>query len=296
MFHALRFHVVTAIQWTLRTRTLDISNGVLMGIIHVTPDSFSDGGLSASSETAVARGLKLLEEGADLLDVGGESTRPGAEPVPADEELRRVIPVVEQLAGAGAVVSIDTSKPEVASAAIGAGAEVINDVTGGSSPEMPGTMAETGAGVVLMHMQGSPRTMQANPVYRDVLGEVADFLAARARLVISAGVAATAVTIDPGIGFGKDVTHNLELIAGLGRLVDLGFPVVLGTSRKAFLGKLTGIGEARGRDGPTAVTTALGFERGARVFRVHDVVSSRAALRVAAAIVSPEQWDEWSPD
>jgi dihydropteroate synthase len=267
-----------------------------MGIINVTPDSFSDGGLSASTGTAVARGISLLEAGADLLDIGGESTRPGADPVPVDEELRRVIPVVERLAGAGAVVSIDTSKPEVAFAAVDAGAEVINDVTGGSSPEMPGTMAETGAGVVLMHMQGSPRTMQANPVYQDVLAEVAEFLARRAEMVISAGVAATAVTIDPGIGFGKNVTHNLQLIAGLGRLVDLGFPVVLGTSRKAFLGKLAGIEEAKARDGATAVTTALGFERGARVFRVHDVVSSRTALRLAAAIVNPEQWDEWSPD
>ncbi len=267
-----------------------------MAIINVTPDSFSDGGLSSSTEAAVTRGLRLLEEGADLLDVGGESTRPGAVPVPADEELRRVIPVVEQLAATGAIVSIDTSKPAVASAAVDAGAEVINDVTGGSSPDMPGTMAETGAGVILMHMLGSPRTMQANPVYQDVLAEVDDFLAARAEQVIAAGVAATAVTIDPGIGFGKNVTHNLELIAGLGRLVDRGFPVALGASRKAFLGKLTGIEEPRGRDGATAVTTALGFERGARVFRVHDVVSSRTALRVAAAIVSPEQWEEWSPD
>jgi dihydropteroate synthase len=267
-----------------------------MGVINVTPDSFSDGGIYLDATAAIDAGRAMVEQGADLVDVGGESTRPGAESVPVVEELRRVIPVVEALVADGAVVSLDTSKPDVARAALDAGAEIVNDVTAASTPGMTDVLGESGAGVVLMHMKGTPRTMQLEPTYDDVVSEVATFLDTKARQVIDAGVAPAAVAVDPGIGFGKTVTHNLELIDGLEKLAWLGFPVVLGTSRKTFLGRVAGIEDPTGRDGVTAVTTALGFERGARVFRVHDVVSSRAALSLAAAIVNPEQWDEWSQD
>jgi len=282
--------------WQLRTRELDVSRGVIMGVINATPDSFSDGGLYLEPTAAIDAGRAMIEQGADLVDVGGESTRPGAESVPVVEELRRVIPVVEAMVADGALVSIDTSKPVVARAALDAGAEIVNDVTAAATPGMTDVLGESGAGVVLMHMKGTPRTMQREPTYDDVVGEVTTFLDTRAHQVIDTGVAPAAIAIDPGIGFGKTVTHNLELIDGLEKLAGLGFPVVLGTSRKTFLGRVAGIEDAAGRDGVTAVTTALGFERGARVFRVHDVVSSRAALSLAAAIVSPQQWDEWSQD
>jgi dihydropteroate synthase len=216
--------------------------------------------------------------------------------VPAAEELRRVLPVVETLVADGAVVSIDTSKPEVARAALFAGAEIVNDVTAAASPGMPDVLGEWGAGVVLMHMKGTPRTMQRDPSYDDVVGEVAEFLGSRAQQLVETGVDPASIAIDPGIGFGKTATHNLELIDGLEKLAGTGFPVVLGTSRKTFLGRVAGIEDPTLRDGVTAVTTALGFERGARVFRVHDVASSRAALSLAAAIVNPQQWDEWSQD
>jgi dihydropteroate synthase len=194
------------------------------------------------------------------------------------------------------VVSVDTSKPEVALAALEAGAEVLNDVTAVASEGMVEVLGGSGAGVILMHMKGTPRTMQQDPVYDDVVAEVAGFLEERAGDIISGGVDPASIAIDPGIGFGKTASHNLELINGLGRLVETGFPVVLGTSRKTFLGKVAGIEDARARDGVTAVTTALGFERGARVFRVHDVASSRAALTIAAAIVDPQKWHGWSQD
>jgi dihydropteroate synthase len=231
-----------------------------------------------------------------MVDVGGESTRPGASPVSSDEEIRRVLPVVEALVEEGLVVSVDTSKPEVAAAALEAGAEIVNDVTAAASEGMIDVLAGSGAGVILMHMKGTPRTMQEDPVYDAVVSEVAGFLDDRARHVIERGVDPNSVAIDPGIGFGKTAIHNLELIDGLGRLVATGYPVVLGTSRKTFLGKVTGIEDAVARDGVTAVTTALGFERGARIFRVHDVASSRAALSLAAAIVDPEKWHGWSQD
>lgn len=267
-----------------------------MGVINVTPDSFSDGGLHLDAAAAVSAGRKMIEQGADLLDIGGESTRPGAMAVPAVEELRRVMPVLEALVADGAVVSIDTSKPDVARTALEAGAEIVNDVSAAASPGMTDVLGESVAGVVLMHMKGTPRTMQSDPTYHDVVGEVAAFLGSKAQQVIDSGVSPESVAIDPGIGFGKTVTHNLELIDGLGKLAGFGYPVVLGASRKSFLGRVAGIEDPTRRDGVTAVTTALGFERGARVFRVHDVVSSRAALSLAAAIVNPEQWDEWSQD
>ncbi len=281
-------------RWKLRTRELDVSRGVLMGIVNVTPDSFSNGGESFELEDAIRRGLALGQQGASIVDVGGESTQPGVDPVPVEEEKRRVLPVVEGLASQGVVVSVDTSKPAVAEAAIELGAEIVNDVTAGASPGMVDLVAATGVGVVLMHMQGKPRTMQENPAYADVVTEVRLFLAARVETLAVAGADRASIAIDPGIGFGKTTRHNLELINGLEELALMGLPVVLGTSRKTFLGKLTGVAEPADRDRVTAVTTALGFERGARVFRVHDVSSSRDALAVAAAIVAPEQWEEWS--
>jgi dihydropteroate synthase len=282
--------------WKLRTKELDLSRGLIMGVINVTPDSFSDGGIHLDSVAAIAAGRQMIEQGADVVDIGGESTRPGAEAVPADEELRRVLPVVETLVADGTVVSIDTSKPEVAKAALAAGAEIVNEVTAAAAPGMQEVLAEWGAGVVLMHMKGTPRTMQHDPTYVDVVSEVSGFLGSRAQQLIAVGVDHASIAIDPGIGFGKTVTHNLQLIDGLAKLAGIGFPVVLGTSRKTFLGRIAGIKEGTHRDGVTAVTTALGFERGARVFRVHDVASSRAALSLAAAIVNPQQWDEWSQD
>ncbi|MGH8914112.1 MAG: dihydropteroate synthase [Acidimicrobiia bacterium] len=283
-------------EWRLRTKTLDVSRGALVGVLNVTTDSFSDGGLYLEKADAVAAGLAMFEQGAHAVDVGGESTRPGADPVPADIEMQRVLPVIEELAAAGVTVSVDTSKPEVARAAIEAGAEIINDVTAAAAVEMAEVMAGSGAGVILMHMKGTPRTMQVNPVYDDVVAEVSGFLAERARTVAGAGVSPASIAIDPGIGFGKTTTHNLELIDHLDDLAGLGFPVVLGASRKSFLGRLAEIGDPKSRDGVSAVTTALAFERGARIFRVHDVASSRAALRVAAAIVNSQEWDEWSLD
>jgi len=278
------------------TRELEISKGVIMGVLNVTPDSFSDGGVHAAAEDAIAGGIAMQSAGAEILDVGGESTRPGAEPVSAEEELARVIPVVEGLAGEGFLVSIDTSKPVVARAAIESGATIVNDVTACSTRGMAELVVEKGVGVVLMHMQGTPRDMQREPDYEDVVSTVAGFLEERAALLIEMGADRGSIAIDPGIGFGKTVRHNLELVAGLGDLAALGFPVVLGASRKSFLGRLTGIESPMDRDGVTAVTTALGYERGARIFRVHDVLSSKAALLVAATIVNPELWEEWSPD
>jgi dihydropteroate synthase len=265
-----------------------------MGVLNVTSDSFSDGGLYLERADAVAAGRAMVEDGADVIDVGGESTRPGAQPVPVEVELQRVLPVIDDLVSDGMIVSVDTSKAEVARAAVEAGAEIINDVTAASSKQMTKVMGESGAGVILMHMKGTPRTMQQDPVYDRVVDEVALFLSGRAAHVIGHGVTASSIAIDPGVGFGKTIMHNLELIDGLARLTSLGFPVVLGASRKTFLGTITGIEEPASRDGVTAVTTALGFERGARIFRVHDVASSRAALRVAAAIVNSQEWDEWS--
>jgi dihydropteroate synthase len=275
---------------------LDVSEGVLMGVLNVTPDSFSDGGVHAAAADAIAGGIAMHEAGAEIIDVGGESTRPGAQPVAVGEELARVIPVVERLADHGLLVSIDTSKPAVARAAIEAGARIVNDVTACSSPGMAEVVVEAGVGVVLMHMQGTPRDMQQDPRYDDVVSVVASFLTERASYLIEMGANLESIAIDPGIGFGKTVTHNLELLAGLPVLADLGYPVLLGASRKSFLGKLTGIENPADRDGVTAVITALGYERGARVFRVHDVSSSRAALLMAATIVNPELWEEWSPD
>lgn len=255
-----------------------------MGVVNVTPDSFSDGGLFSSAADAVAHGRRLVDEGADLVDVGGESTRPGSEPVDEQTETKRVVPVVEALTEIGAVVSVDTTKAGVASAAIAAGAEVVNDVTAGSDPGMFDLVASSGVGMVLMHMKGTPRTMQEDPRYDDVVAEITDFLLERAAAAEAAGIGREMLVIDPGIGFGKTVEHNLELIRRLGVLVSTGYPVMVGASRKGFLGKITGIDLPTRRDVATAAVTALTVASGAAVVRVHDVVSSREAAAVAWAV------------
>jgi dihydropteroate synthase len=260
-----------------------------MGIVNVTPDSFSDGGLFLHADAAVEHGRRLAAEGADILDVGGESTRPGAEPVAAGEEIERVVPVIERLAaGAGAPrISIDTSKAAVAREALGAGASIVNDVSAFRfDPEMAGVVADTGAGCCLMHMLGEPRTMQRDPRYEDVVGEVRAFLEERLAFAVAEGVAEERVWLDPGIGFGKTVEHNLELLRRLDEIVAIGRPVVVGTSRKSFLGKLAGDRDEAERLPGTIATNVLALERGASVFRVHDVAQNRDALQVAAATFS----------
>jgi len=257
-----------------------------MGVVNVTPDSFSDGGRFLDPQAAVAHGRRLADEGADILDVGGESTRPGAEPVAAEEEARRVVPVVEGLAGAGPQVSVDTSKLAVARAALDAGATCVNDVTAlRAEPELAGLVAERGADCCLMHMLGEPRTMQDDPRYGDVVSEVRAFLEERLAFATAAGIAEERVMLDPGIGFGKTVEHNLELLRRLDEIAALGRPVVVGTSRKSFLGRLTGR-EVGDRLPGTIATNVLALERGASVFRVHDVAPVRDALAVAAATVA----------
>jgi dihydropteroate synthase len=260
----------------------------IMGVVNVTPDSFSDGGQYLDSAAAIAHGVELEAEGAAMLDIGGESTRPGAAPVPEPEELRRVIPVIEGLIAAGcrAQISIDTSKSGVAARALAAGATLVNDVTAlRGDPDLAAVVAEANADCCLMHMLGTPRTMQDDPHYDDVVGDVKAFLEERMSFAISHGIAEDRIMLDPGIGFGKTVEHNLELVRRLGELVELGRPVVIGTSRKSFLGKITGR-EVDDRVAATVATNVLAYERGARVFRVHDVAPVRDALTVAAATVS----------
>jgi dihydropteroate synthase len=274
--------------WRTNRRTFDLTQrGVIMGVINVTPDSFSDGGAFPDAHAAVEHALRLAEEGAEILDLGGESTRPGAAAVSADEEVRRVLPVIEGLAGkTSAALSIDTSKASVARAALAAGAEIINDVSAlQADPAMASLAAETGAGVILMHMRGTPRTMQNDPQYADVVAEVADFLRARIEFARAAGVANDRLAIDPGLGFGKTVEHNLQLMAGLDALAALGHPVVLGASRKSFLAAAAGCPDIAERDAPTVALTALGRTLGARIFRVHAVQANTAALRVTESLL-----------
>ena len=277
--------LATVRSWKLRGVDLLLDRPRIMGVVNVTPDSFSDGGRYLEPRAATEHGLQLLEEGADLIDVGGESTRPGAEPVPVEEELRRVLPVVEGLAAAGALVSIDTSRASVAARAIEAGAVIINDVTALGDPGMAAVASRSRAGMVLMHMQGNPRTMQAKPTYEDVVGEVSAFLIDRAAEAEAAGVERASIAIDPGIGFGKTVDHNLALLRDLGVIADLGYPVIVGTSRKSFLSKVTGQTTTEGRDVASAVSTALAIERGANVVRVHDVSACKEAALLTMAIV-----------
>jgi dihydropteroate synthase len=260
---------------------------VIMGVVNVTPDSFSDGGLFLDADAAIEHGRRLAAEGAAILDIGGESTRPGADPVPEDEELRRVLPVVERLAagsGTGARLSIDTTKAGVARAAIGAGATIVNDVSAFRfDPELAGVVADSGAVCCLMHMLGEPRTMQKDPRYDDVVSEVKAFLEERLAFAVAEGVAEENVWLDPGIGFGKTVEHNLELLRRLDEIVAIGRPVAIGTSRKSFLGKLAGGRDEGERLPGTIATNVLALERGASVFRVHDVAQNADALAVAAA-------------
>lgn len=276
--------------WRLRTQVLELDRPLLMGVLNVTPDSFSDGGRFLDAVAAIEHGRELRERGADIVDVGGESTRPGSAAVPADEEVRRVLPVVRSLASEGIPVSIDTGKPEVAERALEAGAEVINDVTGLGDPRMRRLAAEAGAGVVIMHMLGTPRTMQDEPCYDDVVREVETFLLDRAASATRAGVRGDSIVIDPGIGFGKTVGHNVSLLADLGRLASHGYPVLVGTSRKSFLGAIAGVPRPADRDLVTAVSVALAIERGASIVRVHDVAAAREAAAVATAIVRGHRW------
>jgi len=279
-----------AVDWRVRTQTLtNADHTLIMGVLNVTPDSFSDGGRFATSSDAIAAGLHLRTSGADIVDVGGESTRPGAFPVDSDEELERVAPVVAGLAAEGVVVSIDTSKPVVAAAAVAHGAEIVNDVTGLRSPEMRHIVADTAVGAVVMHMRGTPATMQVDPQYNEVVSDVRTELAAAMDAAVAAGVDAAALCADPGIGFGKTLEHNLQLLAGLEELVGLGVPVLVGASRKGFLGAIldaAGHGApADGRDAATAATTVRAITAGAMAVRAHNVASTLQVARVADAIV-----------
>ena len=261
----------------------------LMGIINVPPDSFSDGGVHFLTDAAVSAGLRLMEEGADVVDVGGESTRPGAGEVSADEELRRVIPVVERLAREGVRVSIDTMKAKVAKAALEAGAAIVNDVTAFGDREMPQAVAEVGCHVCLMHMQGTPRTMQQNPTYDDVVCDVREFLLERAGFAEACGIQRDKIWIDPGIGFGKTVQHNLLLLKELSQIVATDYPVLIGVSRKSFIGRVLRPGDPLPSDQRIEGTLAaqvIAQINGARIIRSHDVKESRRAIDMAAAILT----------
>jgi dihydropteroate synthase len=266
-------------------RILKLDHARVMGIVNVTPDSFSDGGAHDTLEAAVAHGLRLAEEGADILDIGGESTRPGADEVSLEEELRRVIPVIERLAKETALpISIDTSKPEVMRAAVQAGAGMINDVFALRRDGALEAAASLGVPVVLMHMQGEPRSMQAAPQYDDVVGEVHRFLAERIFAAEMAGIARKHIVVDPGFGFGKDTAHNLQLLAQLDRFVELGVPVLAGLSRKRSIGQLTGRDIASERVSGSVAAHLIAVQRGARLVRVHDVAATVDALKVWTAV------------
>jgi dihydropteroate synthase len=282
--------------WRLRTRSLDLAHHTLvMGILNVTPDSFSDGGSVMSGDDvlvsrAVERGLELVSEGADIIDIGGESTRPGSTPVSQPDELERILPVVRRLSADGVVVSVDTFKPEVARAALEVGAEILNDITGFEDPEMVALAAESGAGIVVRHMQGSPHAMPSDPAYHDVVDEVSRYLSQTAERLLASGVDSDRIAIDPGIGFGKTHEHNLALLANLDTLTALGYPVLLGASRKGSLGLVLrahgfGISPAQ-RDPATAATTALGINQGISIVRAHNVASTVQVARMADAIVA----------
>jgi len=275
-------------QWKIGKRLFNVSrDGLIMGVLNVTPDSFSDGGKFLAAEKAIEHGLKMVADGADIVDVGGESTRPGAEAIAADEELRRVIPVIEKLRTKIDVpISIDTSKTEVALAAIQSGASIVNDVTGGRGDDgMLSVIAKTKSALIIMHMQGTPRTMQKQPRYDDVVSEVADFFRQQYACAIGCNIDPMAIAFDPGIGFGKTLDHNLELLAQLERLRAHDRPLVIGVSRKSFLGKLVESPAMDGRGAPAVALTALLRTRGADVFRVHDVKENVSALRVTEAIL-----------
>ncbi|MBA3543658.1 MAG: dihydropteroate synthase [Chthoniobacterales bacterium] len=281
---------MNATRWQVGGNVVDLTNrALIMGVLNVTPDSFSDGREFFATEAAVKHGLEMAESGAEIIDIGGESTRPGAPPVSPNDEMERVLPVIEQLARATrAHLSIDTSKAVVARAALAAGASVINDVTGGrGDPEMFALAAEKRAALIIMHMQGTPETMQLNPSYDDVVREVADFFRQQFAQAVRLGLDPMCIAFDPGIGFGKTVAHNLELLAHLPRLRIDDRPLVLGVSRKSFLGKITG---APGdRASATIAMTSLLRERGANVLRVHDVAANAHALRATETLLAVTQ-------
>lgn len=275
--------------WKIRGREYDLSQrGWIMGVLNVTPDSFSDGGRFFSPEAAISQGLQMAADGATILDVGGESTRPGAQPVSADEELARVLPVIQGLrvAGLDCLISIDTSKADVAAAALDAGADIVNDVTGlNGDGRMAGVVADFRAGVVLMHMQGTPRTMQAAPDYRDVVSEVGDFFRQSLRQAVGSGIDPMSIAIDPGIGFGKTAEHNRLLLRSLAAFQSFARPLLIGVSRKSFLGWIAGSQRVEDRFWPGVALTCYCRESGARIFRVHDVKPHREALRTIEAII-----------
>ncbi len=273
--------VCQRLQSALGNRTL------VMGILNCTPDSFYDGGRYTTLENALARAEQMIAEGADILDIGGESTRPGAEPVPLEEELRRTLPVIEALAARYDIaLSIDTTKSEVARRALEAGAHIVNDISGTRfDPRMPEVVAEAGALAILMHIQGTPQTMQQNPTYEDVVREVRDTLAEHAERALQAGISRERIWIDPGIGFGKRLEHNLELLRHLPELKSLGYPLLVGTSRKSFIGQLLGGLPPEERLEGTLATLALAVAWGADAVRVHDVKEAVRAVRIADALI-----------
>ena len=273
-------------------RVLDLGGRThVMGILNVTPDSFSDGGLFAGHAAAVEHAREMAGQGADIIDIGGESTRPGAESLSDEEELRRILPVIERLkAEIATPLSVDTYKSTVAAKALRAGASIVNDISGlRFSPDMAQVVADHGAAVVLMHIKGTPRDMQVNPVYADVVGEIMDYLEESASIALKAGVGRERILVDPGIGFGKTVQHNLEIIDRLDEFKTLGFPIVLGTSRKRFIGTVLNIPEPRDRVEGTAATVAMAIQRGAHVVRVHDVGYMTKVARMTDAIVMRNQ-------
>lgn len=263
--------------------------GEIMGIVNTTPDSFSDGGRYATPESALDHARRLIVEGAAIIDIGGESTRPGATGVSEDEEIRRVLPVVRTLAAEfpGTALSIDTCKAAVARAAVAAGASIINDVTGFRDEAMIAVAAESGAGVVVMHMQGTPRTMQSAPLYTDLVGEITAFFKDRFAALTAAGVAPESIVFDPGIGFGKNLQHNLEILRRLDQFVVEGRPLLLGVSRKSFLGKILGSDDLEDRHWPTVAITSHAREQGVALHRVHEVKANLDALRMTEAILHP---------
>ena len=278
--------------WVCRDETFTLGGRTLvMGIVNVTPDSFSDGAMFANAEEAVGHGARLLDEGADLVDVGGESTRPGSDPVEVDEELRRVVPVIEGLAKArpGTPISVDTRKPEVAIAALDAGACVVNDITAGRDAKLLEIVTRTGAGIVLMHMLGEPKTMQDDPRYDDVVAEVNEFLRERIEAAVFAGIPEERVCVDPGIGFGKTVEHNLALLRAVPALRMLGAAVMVGASRKGFIGTLTGVEDPAARLEGSLAVAVLAAAHGADLVRVHDVEATVRVLKVADAVVREPQ-------
>lgn len=275
-------------QLECKNRRLDLSRPRVMGILNVTPDSFSDGGEFLAAGQAVARAREMAAEGADIIDIGGESTRPGAAPVSVEDELARVIPVIEALRGqVDALISVDTSKPEVMQAAAAAGADIINDVRSLQAPGAPAAAAETEAAVCLMHMQGEPRTMQADPRYENVITDVAGFLRQRVAVAEAAGIARARLLVDPGFGFGKTLAHNLSLLKHLGELADSGLPVLVGLSRKSMIGKLLDL-PVEQRLHPSVALAVIAVMRGASIVRVHDVAATVQALAMCAAVEQAE--------